>query len=99
MVSSSDLLRDHLVFVDGDCPPLSLTRTFRNCDEAIKAGYDFVPHRQDEPTQLQPGSEEKIQLLIQRYEAGLELHHPEDRTTCPKYRRIEIVNQPRSTNY
>ena len=33
------------------------------------------------PTQAQPGSEEKIQVFIQRVEANMPLFHPEDKTS------------------
>jgi hypothetical protein len=41
--------------------------------------FDFRPHRmRTNPTQALPGTPEKIAVLAQRVEAGVELWHPED---------------------
>lgn len=37
-----------------------------------------------EPTSHGPGSEEKMQVLSDRYEAGLPLWHPDDATMCSR---------------
>jgi len=48
---------------------------FCDADRAV-----FVPRGLPEPTDAQPGSAEKIRVLAARLDAGLELHHPDDRT-------------------
>lgn len=40
--------------------------------------YTTVPNLPDEPTQAQPGSEEKMQILERRMRAGTQLFHPMD---------------------
>ena len=54
--------------------------------EAIKAGiWDFEPREtesgQFEATKALPGSDEKLDILARRVEAGLPLWHPHDRRT------------------
>jgi hypothetical protein len=57
--------------------------TFRNADEAAKAGFDFEPAECPEPTDAQPGSAAKIEILAGRYEAGVSLAHPLDANCFP----------------
>jgi len=57
----------------------------------------FQPPNRPEPTQAQPGSSEKVQVMTERYLSGQALHHPSD-STCIDRRmgaRIyyEIFNQ------
>ena len=53
--------------------------------EAIKQGvWDYEPSKEDaqfERTAALPGSDEKLQALIDRIERGLPLWHPKDRRT------------------
>jgi hypothetical protein len=49
---------------------------FGSSDAVIIGDYSILPA---EPTQAQPGSEEKIQILAERAAAGIALHHPDDR--------------------
>lgn len=56
-----------------------MSRNFRNWTEAESRGRaaEFVP-RDGQPTTARPGSAEKKAILIQRFKAGENLHHPED---------------------
>lgn len=49
----------------------------RQDDLEIEEGEDDPP-LDDSPTQLEPGSEEKIELMRQRYLAGKRIIHPDD---------------------
>lgn len=48
----------------------------------VKGDSSILPA---EPTQAQPGSEEKIRILAERAAAGIALHHPDDRR-CKAFR-------------
>lgn len=62
-----------------------MARIFRNAIEHARcqtneADDDFEPHGPPErPTHIQPGTREKVEVLAQRFEDGLELWHPQDR--------------------
>ena len=43
--------------------------------------YHFLPPNQSEPTQAQPGTKEKLQVMTERYRSGQPLHDPGD-TAC-----------------
>lgn len=52
---------------------------YRNVIEAtLHNEHDFVPFGESEPTNYCPGSDEKLEILVQRAEAGLELWHAGD---------------------
>jgi len=59
---------------------------FRNIAEATAAGYgtSFFADPPKEPTDLQPGSRDKIELMRQRMESGEEIFHEEDRNNRAK---------------
>ncbi len=47
----------------------------------------FQPPNRSEPTQAQPGSTEKLRVMIDRYRSGQPLHHPSDATCVYRLRR------------
>ena len=54
--------------------------------EAIKMGvWDYEPEEQDSSTygatRALPGTDEKLDVMVQRVRGGLPLWHPEDRQT------------------
>ena len=59
-------------------PPVIRPTDLRDHDELLTAEYEPKPASQ--PTDAQPGSHEKIELLRQRVANGEHLWHPLDRT-------------------
>ncbi len=57
--------------------------TFANLFEAMRFGCgEFTPRPCFSPTDAVPGSEEKLAVLSQRVEAGVDLWHQLDRQDC-----------------
>lgn len=46
-----------------------------------------------EPTKATPGSEEKIQVLSERYEAGKMMFHPKDETRFSRVGRVKVIQE------
>lgn len=49
---------------------------------------DFCPRPCPSPTAAQPGSEEKVRVLLERAEQGVELWHTDDVTAFPSRLRL-----------
>lgn len=51
----------------------------------------FAPKPASEPCSYRPGSEDKIQLLMARVEAGEELFHDDDVTCLAKSETVRVI--------
>ena len=49
-----------------------------NATDAARNGRDFRPKECLEATECRQGTPDKVELLTQRFAAGVELHHPDD---------------------
>lgn len=68
--------------------------------EAIKSGiWNFEPETTEaggyHATAALPGTEEKVDILMERLQQGLPLWHPEDRLCFDEFEDTRIVRKPR----